>query len=153
MRPIKILIIHGPNLNLLGKRDKSIYGDKTLDDINNELYIRGEELNFKVEIFQSNHEGDIIDRLHKVIKDDIAGVIINPGGYTHYSISIRDAIEVLEKPVIEVHLSNIYGREDFRKNSVTAPVCMGQISGLGLYSYVLALDALDKIIRNEEAQK
>ncbi|NLJ99478.1 MAG: type II 3-dehydroquinate dehydratase [Tissierellia bacterium] len=148
MRQIKILIIHGPNLNLLGKRDKLIYGDKTLDDINNALYIRAEELNFKIEIFQSNHEGDIIDKLHQVINDNTTGVIINPGGYTHYSISIRDAIEVLEIPVVEVHLSNIHGREDFRNESVIAPVCIGQISGFGLYSYVLALEALNNIIRN-----
>lgn len=148
MISIKILIIHGPNLNLLGKRDIAIYGDKALEDINDELYIFAKKIDMKIEIFQSNHEGDIIDRLHQAIDDEIAGVIINPGGYTHYSISIRDAVEVLNKPVIEVHLSNIYGRDDFRNKSVIAPVCTGQISGLGLYSYVLAIEALNNMVGN-----
>ena len=115
-RLMRILIIHGPNMNLLGKRDKKIYGSATLEDINNILYTKAKELKLEIEIFQSNCEGEIINKLHQVIDSEIDGVIINPGGYTHYSIAIRDAIEVLDIPVIEVHLSNIYSREDFRKN-------------------------------------
>ena len=139
---MRILIIHGPNMNLLGKRDKSIYGNDALEDINNMLHEKAKKLEIEIDIFQSNWEGAIIDKLHQVIDSDIDGVIINPGAYTHYSIAIRDAIEVLNIPVIEVHLSNIFGREDFRKQSVTAPVCIGQITGFGLNSYLLALDAL-----------
>jgi len=139
---MKVLIIHGPNLNLLAKRDISIYGNYTIEDINNQLILKAKELDIEVEIFQSNSEGMIIDKLHSTIKEQIDGVIINPGGYTHYSISIRDAIELLDIPVIEVHLSNIYAREDFRKHSVIAPVCKGQISGLGIFSYLLALEAI-----------
>ena len=139
---MEILVIHGPNMNLLGRRDESIYGKDTLQDINRRLYIRAEELKLGINIFQSNCEGDIIDKLHQSIDDETDGIIINPGAYTHYSIAIRDAIEVLDIPVIEVHLSNIFGREDFRKKSVTASVCTGQISGFGLYSYILALEGL-----------
>ncbi len=141
-RLMRIFIIHGPNMNLLGKRDKKIYGSATLEDINNILYTKAKELKLEIDIFQSNCEGEIINKLHQAIDDEIDGIIINPGGYTHYSIAIRDAIEVLDIPVIEVHLSNIFGREDFRKKSVISPVCAGQISGLGLYSYVLALEGL-----------
>ena len=137
---MKLLIIHGPNMDMLGKRDKSIYGSNTIEDINNLLYLRSKELNFEIDIFQSNCEGQIIDKLHQAIDSDFHGVIINPGGYTHYSIAIRDAIEILSVPVIEVHLSNIFGREIFRQNSVIAPVCKGQISGFGVYSYILALE-------------
>ena len=139
---MKVLVIHGPNMNLLGKRDKSIYGSETLEDIDNMLYLKSKELNIEIDTFQSNYEGDIINKLHQMLDSDIDGVIINPGAYTHYSIAIRDAIEILNIPVIEVHLSNISKREDFRKESVTAPVCIGQIMGFGSKSYLLALDAL-----------
>ena len=139
---MKVLVIHGPNMNLLGKRDKSIYGSETLEDIDNMLYLKSKELNIEIDTFQSNYEGDIINKLHQMLDSDIDGVIINPGAYTHYSIAIRDAIEILNIPVIEVHLSNISNREDFRKESVTAPVCIGQIMGFGSKSYLLALDAL-----------
>ncbi|MFS8541093.1 MAG: type II 3-dehydroquinate dehydratase [Tissierellales bacterium] len=142
---MKVLVIHGPNINLLDKRDKSIYGNYTIEDINNQLILKAKELDIEVEIFQSNSEGMIIDKLHSTIEEQIDGVIINPGGYTHYSISIRDAIELLDIPVIEVHLSNIYAREDFRRKSVIAPVCKGQISGLGVFSYLLALEAIRNI--------
>lgn len=144
---MKILVIHGPNMNLLGRRDKSIYGNLTLKEIDNMIQLESEKLNMEVEVFQSNCEGEIIDKLHSTLDDYYNGVIINPGGYTHYSISIRDAIEVLNIPVIEVHLSNIFKREDFRKKSVTAPVCEGQISGFGVNSYLLALEAFS--IMNE----
>ncbi|HSH35742.1 type II 3-dehydroquinate dehydratase [Schnuerera sp.] len=138
---MKILVIHGPNMNLLGKRDKTIYGEFTLEEINYIIRLKSNKLNIEVELFQSNHEGEIIDKLHRTFDGNYDGVIINPGGYTHYSISIRDAIEVLNIPVIEVHLSNIFKREGFREKSVIAPVCKGQISGFGVYSYLLALQA------------
>ncbi len=137
---MKILIIHGPNINILGRRDKSVYGNFTYEELNNLIYEKSRELGFEVDIFHSNCEGQIIDKLHQVMDADIDGIIINPGAYTHYSIAIRDAIEVLKIPVIEVHLSNVFGREDFRKKSVTAPVCTGQISGFGVNSYILALE-------------
>ncbi|GFN35457.1 type II 3-dehydroquinate dehydratase [Tepidimicrobium xylanilyticum] len=145
---MRILIIHGPNLNLLGKRDKSIYGKFILDEINNMIQMKANSLNMEVEIVQSNCEGEIIDILHKTLNGGYDGVIINPGGYTHYSISIRDAIEVLDIPVIEVHISNIYKREEFRKKSVIAPVCMGQITGFGLNSYLLALEVFNYMREN-----
>ncbi|HHV38573.1 MAG TPA: type II 3-dehydroquinate dehydratase [Tepidimicrobium sp.] len=145
---MEIWIIHGPNLNILGKRDKSIYGDKTLEEIDSLLHTRGMELGIKIKTFQSNYEGAIIGKLHKAMGSKVDGIIINPGGYTHYSIAIRDAIEALDIPVIEVHLSNIYKREGFRKNSVIAPACVGQISGFRMHSYILALEALNNIICN-----
>ena len=148
MRVIEILVIHGPNLNILGNRDKTVYGNSTLEDIDGFLHIRGQELGLQVKTFQSNHEGDIIDRLHLAMDSDVRGIIINPGGFTHYSIAIRDAVDDLDIPIIEVHLSNIYGREDFRMKSVITPVCIGQISGFGSNSYILALEALNSIIRN-----
>lgn len=144
---MKILIIHGPNLNLLEKRDNSIYGKESLEEINRLIEIRANELNMEVEIFQSNYEGQIVDRIQDVFNKDYRGLIINPAGFTHYSIAIRDAIEMLEIPVIEVHLSNIYGREDFRSKSVIAPVCRGQISGLGSSSYLVAMNALKLLIK------
>ncbi len=139
---MKILIIHGPNLNLLEKRDKSIYGGESLDEINRLIKNKAIELDMEVEIFQSNHEGQIVDKIQEIMDSCYGGLIINPAGFTHYSVVIRDAIEILKIPVIEVHLSNIYGREDFRKESVLAPVCTGQISGLGSISYLIAMDAL-----------
>lgn len=140
---MKILVINGPNLNFLGKRNVSIYGQKTLEEINSELKKRAEEMGVEVEFFQSNHEGEIIDRLQKV--DEFDGVIINPGALAHYSYSLRDAIEPLLIPVIEVHLSNIFSREDFRNRSVTAPVCQGVLSGFGWQVYRFALDIIVKL--------
>lgn len=145
---MKVLVIHGPNMNVLDKRDKSIYGNYTIDIVNDQLRKKAKELDISIEVFQSNSEGEIIDKLQMAIDSDIDGVIINPGGYTHYSVSIRDAIELLDIPVIEVHLSNIYSREDFRRKSVIAPVCNGQITGLGIYSYLLALEAIKMINNN-----
>ncbi|WP_353095895.1 type II 3-dehydroquinate dehydratase [Tissierella praeacuta] len=139
---MRVLIIHGPNLNLLEKRDNLIYGRESLEQINKLIRNRAVELDMDVEIFQSNHEGEIVDKIQEIIASEYAGLIINPAGFTHYSIVIRDAIEILNIPVIEVHLSNIYGRENFRKESVIAPVCTGQISGLGSSSYLIAMDAL-----------
>lgn len=145
---MKVLVIHGPNMNVLDKRDKSVYGNYTIDIVNDQLRKKAKELDISIEVFQSNSEGEIIDKLQMAIDSDIDGVIINPGGYTHYSVSIRDAIELLDIPVIEVHLSNIYSREDFRRKSVIAPVCNGQITGLGIYSYLLALEAIKMINNN-----
>jgi 3-dehydroquinate dehydratase II len=141
----KILIIHGPNLNLLGIREKGIYGEMTLDAINYELTGYGASIGLAVETFQSNSEGGIIDAI-QAARGKYDGVIINPGGYTHTSIAIRDAIAAVPIPFVEVHLSNIHSREEFRKNSVTAPVCRGQISGFGDFSYILGLEAMRKIL-------
>ena len=139
---MKVLIINGPNLNLLGKRDQSIYGEQTLEEINGTIKLRGKKIGVEVDFFQSNCEGLIVDKLHESMDMDYSGIIINPAAFTHYSLAIRDAIEVLTRPVIEVHLSNISGREDFRQKSVIAPVCAGQISGLGLNSYLVAIEGL-----------
>jgi len=138
----RILIIHGPNLNLLGTREREIYGQETLEEVNR--YIADQFDDLKIEFFQSNSEGEIIDAIQRAEKD-FDGIVINPGGLTHYSIAIRDAIAALKIPVVEVHLSNIYSREEFRHRSVIAPVCRGQISGFGKESYVLGIQALLKI--------
>ena len=137
-----ILIIHGPNLDILGKRDENIYGRISLEEINSLIKKRASEENINVEFFQSNFEGEIIGKIHEAMGDNTNGIIINPGAFTHYSIAIRDALEAVNIPVVEVHLSNIYNREEFRQKSVIAPVCMGQITGFGHNSYLLALDAL-----------
>ena len=135
---MKILIINGPNLNLLGVRDQSVYGKDTLDDIMKEACEEGARLGFGVDTFQSNHEGSIIDRLHEA-REQYDGVIINPGALTHYSYAVRDAIEAIEIPVVEIHLSNIQAREEFRHRSVVSPVCRGTIAGFGKTGYLLAL--------------
>lgn len=139
---MKVLIIHGPNLNILEKREPSIYGGKSLDEINGLIMAKARELDIEVEIFQSNFEGEIVEKIQSSMNSNIDGIIINPAAFTHYSIAIRDAIEVLDIPVIEVHLSNIYRREEFRAKSVIAPVCLGQITGLGIYSYLIAMEAI-----------
>ena len=144
---LKILVIHGPNLNLLGRREKAIYGEKHLDDINAELEELAKELEVSLETFQSNHEGAIVDKIHNGMKET-AGIVINPGAYTHTSIAIRDAIAGTEIPTVEVHLSNVYSREEFRHKSYIAPVCIGQVAGFGANSYLLGLKALVSSIRN-----
>ncbi|MCP4051070.1 MAG: type II 3-dehydroquinate dehydratase [bacterium] len=135
---MKILIIHGPNLNMLGLREKSIYGENTLEDLNRKIQLYADTLSIEVDFFQSNSESDIIEKIH-ASENIYYGLIINPAAYTHYSIAIRDALSSISLPKLEVHLSNIHAREDFRKKSFTAAVCDGQISGLGLNSYILAL--------------
>ena len=140
MNKYRVIIIHGPNLNLLGTRETDIYGTKTLEDINNSIHEYALENNVDVSFFHSNTEGDIIGYIHE--NRDANGLIINPGAYTHTSIAIRDAISAVSIPAIEVHLSNIHRREEFRTISYIAPVCIGQISGFGHNSYLLALTAL-----------
>lgn len=135
----KIVIIHGPNLNFTGIREKNHYGGVSLEDINNKIFEKAKELNMDIKIFQSNTEGKIIDYIQACYYEDVDGIIINPGAYTHYSYAIRDCIASVSIPTIEVHFSNIYNREEFRHKSVIAPVCIGQISGLGYFGYILAL--------------
>ena len=130
-----ILVVHGPNLNLLGVREPDVYGTTTLEDINQQLLTLAEEKGIEIETFQSNSEGEIVDQVQRGLEDEIEGIIINPAALTHYSIALRDALSALQIPIIEVHLSNIYKREEFRHKSVTAPVVTGQISGLGVDGY------------------
>jgi 3-dehydroquinate dehydratase-2 len=136
----KVLVINGPNLNMLGKREKAVYGSETLLDIAQAVNVKSQELGLETDFVQSNHEGEIIDRIHAA-KDVYNVIIINAGAYTHYSIAIRDAIKAVELPTIEIHLSNIHAREEFRHTSVLAAVCVGQICGFGKNSYLLALHA------------
>jgi len=141
-----ILVIHGSNLNMLGKREPEVYGKATLDDINTALKEAGTRLGVHVEAFQSNHEGAIVDKIQKIMNSH-QGLIINPGAYTHTSVAIRDALLLLSIPVVEVHLSNIYKREPFRHHSMIAGVATGQISGLGSDGYILALEYLARRCR------
>lgn len=136
----KVLILNGPNLNLLGTREKAVYGMETLEDIAKRTNAEAAKLNIEVEFIQTNHEGEIIDKIHAA-RGTVDVIVINPGAYTHYSIAIRDAIKAVEIPTIEIHLSNIHAREEFRSHSVIAPVCVGQICGFGSNSYILGLNA------------
>ena len=145
----KILVLHGPNLNMLGTREPEIYGKATLEQINDRLRRLAVNLESEVEAFQSNSEGELIDIIQKK-GVAIDGLIVNLGAYTHYSIALRDAIAGLAKPTVEVHLSNIYAREPFRHMSVTAPVCRGMITGLGWRGYLLALEALVGLLQEGE---
>jgi 3-dehydroquinate dehydratase-2 len=144
----RVLVIHGPNLNLLGTREPEVYGTATLADIDKMLDTLGRNLGVTVESFQSNHEGAIVDRIQAAV-GAVDGIVINPAAYTHTSVAIRDALLALDCPVIEVHLSNIYKRERFRHKSLVAGVATGQISGLGVQGYGLALEAMVRLISDD----
>ena len=142
----KILVMHGPNLNMLGTREPEIYGHETLDDINRMLKAQAAEKGVETGFLQSNHEGVLIDAIQSAAKDGYDFIIFNAGAFTHYSIAIRDALASVEVPKIEVHMSNVYKREEFRHTSVIAPVCTGEIVGLGSMGYFLAMDAMKEYI-------
>ncbi len=144
---MKILIINGPNINLLGTREPEIYGALTMDNINDSLFDYAKTLGVEIETFQSNIEGEIVDKIQQS-KKNCAGIVINPAAYTHTSVAIRDAIAAVNMPAVEVHISNIHSREEFRKNSFIAPVCIGQISGFGADSYRLGLKGLVDFLNN-----
>jgi 3-dehydroquinate dehydratase-2 len=141
----KIFVIHGPNLNMLGMREPDIYGHQTLEEINAALRAHAERMGIIIDIFQSNHEGEIVDKIQQAL-DSFHGIIINPAAYTHTSIAIRDAISLLNIPVVEVHLSNIYKRESFRRTSMISAVATAQISGFGSHGYLLALEGLARML-------
>ncbi|MDF2801774.1 MAG: 3-dehydroquinate dehydratase, type [Anaerocolumna sp.] len=139
---MKLLVINGPNINFLGIREKTVYGNKDYGYLLELIHQKALVEKVDIDIFQSNGEGEIIDRIQVAYEDGTQGIIINPGAYTHYSYAIRDALASLDMPIIEVHISNVHKREEFRHVSVTAPICTGQIVGLGLNGYVLAVDQL-----------
>ena len=142
---IKISLIHGPNLNLLGVREADIYGRDTFDDVNRGIKQRAVQLGMEVRIFQSNHEGEIVDAIQDA-REWADAIIINPAALTHYSYAVRDALTAVRLPAVEVHVSNIHAREEFRRNSVVSPVVVGQIVGMGSYGYILAMDAIKNIV-------
>jgi 3-dehydroquinate dehydratase II len=145
----KILVLHGPNLNLLGDRDPEHYGHLTLEQINQALEEKAEKLGFTIDCFQSNHEGVLIDRIQQA-QVPYRGILFNPAAFSHYSYALRDAIEVVSIPLVEVHLSNIHKREVFRQHSVISPVAAGVICGLGLNSYLLGLEALAAMLKKDQ---
>lgn len=142
----RILVLNGPNLNLLGMREPGVYGSESYEAVCRRIADKAGELGLETEFFQSNSEGGLIDALHAAM-GTADGVILNAGGYTHTSVAIRDAIAAIRLPVVEVHLSNIHAREEFRHTSLIAPVCRGQIAGFGADSYILALYALDSLLK------
>jgi 3-dehydroquinate dehydratase II len=144
---IKILVISGPNLNLLGTREPEIYGTSSLDDMKEMLLSFAGDNGIDLDFFQSNLEGDIINYIHR--NQGAKGIVINPAAFTHTSVAIRDAISAVQMPAVEVHLSNIHAREEFRRISLIAPVCVGQISGFGIHSYLLGLEALSSYLQKE----
>jgi 3-dehydroquinate dehydratase-2 len=145
----KILILHGPNLNLLGQREPEVYGELTLSEIDSRLKKSGENMGFEVRSYQSNSEGALIDALQEA-QEWAAGVVFNPGGYTHTSVALRDAVAAIDVPVIEVHLSHVDAREDFRRISLISAVCVGKISGFGWRSYLLALEQMAHMLAESD---
>ncbi|WP_019391526.1 type II 3-dehydroquinate dehydratase [Priestia filamentosa] len=145
----QFLVINGPNLNYLGKREPEIYGSTTLVDLENSLKTKGEALDLSLDFLQSNHEGVIIDAMYKA-NETCDGILLNPGAFTHYSYAIRDCIASLNIPVVEVHISNVHAREEFRHTSVIAPVSAGQIVGFGLFGYEMGINALKNIAEGKE---
>ena len=146
---MKILIINGPNINLLGTREPEIYGNLTLDKINEKLSVYAKDTGIELETFQSNIEGEIVDKIQWA-RDICDGIVINPAAYTHTSVAIRDAISAVKLPAVEVHISNIHRREEFRRHSFIAPVCIGQIAGFGFNSYRLGLEAVVDYINSKK---
>lgn len=144
---MKLLVMNGPNINFLGIREKGIYGEENYESLCKRIQEKARELKIEVDIFQSNSEGGLIDRIQEAYSDGTQGIIINPGAYTHYSYALRDALASVQMPKIEVHISNIHQREEFRHTSVTAPVCNGQIVGMGLLGYELALEAMQELVK------
>lgn len=144
---MRLLIINGPNLNFLGIREKGIYGAESYETLVERLKKKAEEDGIELELYQNNSEGAIIDRIQQAYHEKVDGIIINPGAYAHYSIAIRDALASIEVPKIEVHISNVYKREEFRHTSVITPVCTGEILGLGLQGYFLAMDAMKEYVK------
>lgn len=144
--PLKVLILHGPNLNMTGFREPDVYGKKPLEEIDAEIKAAADKMNIEVRILQSNSEGTLIDTIqeHRRWAD---AIVINPGGLTHYSIALRDALVSVRLPIVEVHLSNVHSREDFRRHSVIAPITLGQIVGFGGFGYVMALEAVQNVER------
>jgi len=149
----KILIIHGVNLNMFGKRDPAQYGTITLEEINQKLKELAKELGVELETFQTNHEGEIVEKIHQAHQEKVDAVVINAGAWTHYSYALRDALAILKVPIIEVHMSNIHAREEFRHLSVIAPLAKGQIAGFGVHSYLLGLRAAWELIKKEEGNR
>jgi 3-dehydroquinate dehydratase-2 len=149
--PYKILVIHGPNLNMLGTREPEIYGRETLAEIDTALTKRGKQLGLRIKTFQSNHEGEIVDRIQQA-RDAFDGIIINPAAYTHTSVAIRDTLSMLNMPVVEIHLSNINKREAFRHKSLIADIAAARIAGFGSRGYLLALDGLAHMLSKESPE-
>ena len=147
---MKLLIINGPNINFLGIREKAVYGNEDYDHLLKLIGDKAKELDIAIEVFQSNHEGAIIDRIQDAYFDETEGIIINPGAYTHYSYAIRDALASVSMPKIEIHISDIMQREEFRHTSVTAEVCDEQIKGLGLKGYLVAVDDIIRLINERK---
>lgn len=149
---MKILVLHGVNLNMFGKRDPAFYGTATLDDINSALVELGKELRVEVETFQTNHEGEMVERIHAAHSENVDGIVINAGAWTHYSYALADALAILSIPVAEAHMSFIFNREDFRRKSVLSPAVSGCVAGFGVDSYLLALRAVVSLAKNKTSK-